>query len=42
MDKSPSWEANIRSASKEIPYLLWDPKIHYCVQKSLPVDPTLR
>jgi hypothetical protein len=29
MEQSPSWEANIHSASKEMPRLLWNPKIHY-------------
>jgi hypothetical protein len=31
MEQSPSWEANIHSASEEISYLLWGPKVHYCV-----------
>jgi hypothetical protein len=28
-ERSPSWETNRFSASQEIPYILWNPKIHY-------------
>jgi hypothetical protein len=28
---SPSWEGNSHSTSKEIPSLLWNPKVHFCV-----------
>jgi hypothetical protein len=41
MEQSPSWEANSHSASKEIPCLLWNPKVHYCVNKSLSLVPVL-
>jgi hypothetical protein len=27
--KSPSWEADIRTPSKEIPGLSWNPKVHF-------------
>jgi len=39
MEHSPSWEANSHSISQEIPYLLWNPKIHYQVNKSLLLVP---
>jgi hypothetical protein len=28
IEQSTSWERNSRSASQEIPRLLWDPKVH--------------
>jgi hypothetical protein len=34
---SPSWEANSHLPSQKIPHLLWNPKVHYCVQNSPPL-----
>jgi len=34
MEQSFSWEVNTISASQEIPHLLFNPKVHYCVHNS--------
>jgi hypothetical protein len=41
MEQSPSWEANIRSISQEVPLLWRHPKIHYRAHKNPALDPIL-
>ena len=41
MQQSPSWEANRFSASQEIPHILWNPKVLYCIHNCLPPIPIL-
>jgi hypothetical protein len=41
MELGPSGQANISSASTEIPCIVWNPEVHYCVDKNLLLVPIL-
>jgi len=42
MEHRPFWEANRSSASEEIPRILWNPKVPYCIHKCPPPVPLLQ
>jgi len=41
MEQSPCWETSSLAANQEVTFLLWNPTVHYSIDKSPPLAPLL-